>query len=394
MHRFTLIAAFLIGCGGHHDAGVVDGPPGVGQADASVDGPPDVHEIDAHIDPADAGIDAASSISHPRLVVAAADGVHIWDHADELDAVRSPDATLAGVTGALGLAAGADTLYVTSSNPATALVRFAGASTLADGASPTGTLDDAALGETLDKTHTPLFFDSGDLWIETSTGIRRVANAATATASTAHFTHPWHQIETMVVDGGRLFGGQISGAGVLVWNDVASRTGEVTSDWTLSPQSVFHAAAAADRFYGSAYTPDISIWNAISTVTAAHAPDRVLHGVCGAGGNAELRYLAVTADDTLVVVHNESVIGGPGQYEKVCLFRHASTLVDGATPDAIAANDVLRSTGSNSDKAVLAGTRLFVLSRNGVAIFDDALGTPTFVAQLPITGPTDLLVLR
>ena len=26
-------------------------------------------------------------------------------------------------------------------------------------------------------------------------------------------------------------------------------------------------------------------------------------------------------------------------------------------------------------------------------IFDDALGTPAFVAQLPVTGSTDLLVL-
>jgi len=42
---------------------------------------------------------------------------------------------------------------------------------------------------------------------------------------------------------------------------------------------------------------------------------------------------------------------------------------------------------------VLVGTRLFVIGRDGVAIFDDALGTPAFVALLPVTGPTDLLVL-
>jgi hypothetical protein len=382
MHRITWIAAFLIGCGGHRDAGI-DGPPGVDPGDARVDGSPGK-------DPAD----AASSSAHPRLVVAGADGVHIWDHADELDAVRAPDATLAGVTGALGLAVGDDTLYVTSSDPATALVRFAGASTLADGAIPTGTLEAAALGESLGTQHTPLIFDGGDLWIDTWAGIHRVANAATATGATAYFTHPWHQIASMVVADGRLMGGQISGAGVLVWNDAASRTGDVTSDWTLSPQSVFHAVTAGGRLYGAAYAPDISIWNAIATVTAAHAPDRVLHGVCGGGSNAELRYLTVTADDTLVVVHNQVVSGGNGQREQVCLFRHASTLADGAAPDAIADDAALRSTGTNSDKAVLVGTRLFVLSRDGVAIFDDALGAPKLVAQLPIAGPTDVLVVR
>src|SRR5207244_13222569 len=130
-----------------------------------------------------------------------------------------------------------------------------------------------------------------------------------------------------------------------------------------------------------------------STLTAAHAPDRVLHGVCGAGTGAELRYLTVTADDTMVVVHNEQMSGG-AEHEKVCLFRHASTLADGAIPDAIAEHDVLHETGSNSDKAVLVGARLFVMSRQGVAIFDDALGKPALVALLPVTGPTDLLVLR
>jgi hypothetical protein len=197
----------------------------------------------------------------------------------------------------------------------------------------------------------------------------------------------------MAVDAGRLFGGQISGAGVLVWNDAASQTGEVTSDWTLSAQPVFHAVVAADRLYGAAYAPDISIWNAISTVTAAHAPDRVLHGVCGGGNDAELRYLTVTADDTLVVVHNAPG-GGTGSHTKACLFRNASTLADGAPPDAIAESDALYSTGSNSDKAVLVGTRLFVLSRDGIAIFDDALDTPAFVALLPVTEPTDLLVMQ
>jgi len=393
MRRITLVAVFLIGCGGHHDAGV-DGPPGGNDAAADVDGPPVVDGPPA-VDDAAADVDATPPSSYPRLVVAGADGVHIWDHAAELDAVRPPDATLAGVTGALGLAVGADTLYVTSSDAATALVRFARASTLADGAIPTGTLDAAALGETLGESHTPLLFDGGDLWINTWNGIHRVANAATATAATAYFTHPWHQIASMVVDDGRLIGGQISGAGVLVWNHAASRTGEVASDWTLSQQPVFHAVAAGDRLYGSSYAPpDISIWNAISTVTAAHAPDRVLHRVCGAGTGAELRYVTVTADDTLVVVHNERVSGGTGHHIKVCMFRHASTLADGATPDAIAEDDVLRSTGTNSDKAVLVGTRLFVMGRDGVAIFDDALGTPAFVALLPVTGPTDLLVLR
>jgi hypothetical protein len=383
MRRITWIAAFLIACGGSGGAGGDD--PSGGDPDADVDPPGDDEPDAGSDDPAgDDDPDATPPSSYPRLVVAAADGVHIWDHAAALDAVRDPDATLVGVTGALGLAVGADTLYVTSSSPAAALVRFAGASTLADGATPTGTLGAAAFGEPLGEAHTPLLFAGGDLWINTWNGIHRVADAATATGSTAYFTHPWHQIASMVVAGRRLLGGQISGAGVLVWNDAASRTGAVTADWTLSPEPVFHAAIARDRLYGASYAPDVSIWNGISTVTAARAPDRVLRNVCGDG---HVRYLTVTADDTLVVVHD-------GQVVKVCLFRDARTLADGAAPDAIAEDDGLRSTGTSSDKAVLVGTRLFVLGRDGVAIFDDALGTPDLVALLPVTAPTDLLVLQ
>jgi hypothetical protein len=380
MRRITWLAAFLVACGGSGGAGG-DDPSGGDDPDADVDDP------DAGSDDPDAGSDdpdATPPSSYPRLVVAGADGVHIWDRAAALDAVRGPDATLAGVTGALGLAVGADTLYVTSSSPATALVRFAGASTLANGAAPTGTLGAAALGAPLGEAHTPLLFAGGDLWINTWNGIHRVANAATATGSTAYFTHPWHQIASMVVAGRRLLGGQISGAGVLVWNDAASRTGEVAPDWALSPEPLFHAAIARDRLYGASYAPDVSIWDGISTATAARAPDRVLRNVCG---NGEVRYMTVTADDTLVVVHN-------GEGAKVCLFRDARTLADGAAPDAIAEDDVLRSTGTGSDKAVLVGTRLFVLGRDGIAIIDDALGTPDLVAVLPVTAPTDLLVLQ
>ena len=374
MHRLTLAFGLLIGCGGPHAGGGPDGAPVPDGATS-----------------ADASSDAALPGTYPRLVVAGSGGVQIWDHVDQLAAVRAPDVTLSGVTGALGIVVGDDTLFVTSTS---GLARFAHASALADGAAPSGSIAASAFSTALTQ-HTPLRYDAGNLWLETGGEIDLVAGAQTATAVAARFTHPYGQIESVELDAGRLLGGQISGAGLLVWNDAATRTGTVASDWTLDAMGPWHMSIAGDRLYASAYAPpNIAIWNAISTVTTATPPDVTLTSVCGAGTAAELRYMTVTATDVLVVIHDELVNGGTTQSEKVCVFQHASTLTATPSPDAIAADPELRPSGSTIDKAVLAGERLYVMDRDGVTIFDHALTGPTRIVKLPIDGPMDLLVLE
>ena len=77
------------------------------------------------------------------------------------------------------------------------------------------------------------------------------------------------------------------------------------------------------------------------------------------------------------------------------LFRDASELTATRPPDAVATDPALVPTGGNADKAVLsADGHLFVLDREGIAIFADALGTPTFVAKLALTSPTDMILLE
>jgi hypothetical protein len=371
MHRITLVSCFLIGCGGHHPGVTVDATPPV------PDGPAP-------------GVDAPLPATYPRLVVAGAGGVQIWDHADALAAVRAPDATLSGVTGALGLAVGDDMLFVTATS---GLYRFAPASTLADAAAPTGSIAASAFSTPL-SVHTPLRYETGNLWVETGGEIDLVSGAPNATSVAARFTHPWGQIASLELDAGRLLGGQISGAGMLVWNAAATRTGTVTPDWTLDHTTATHTAIVGGRLYTSAYAPPtISIWTAISSVSSATPPNLQLTSVCGTGNNSELRYMTVTDTDVLVVIHNE-LVNGTTQIERVCLFQHASTLTGAPTADAIAADPQLHASGSNIDKAVLAGDRLYVMDHDGITIFDHALTSPTRVMKLLIQGPQDFVVLE
>jgi hypothetical protein len=372
MYRILILA--LVACGQHPGTDPGTDPDASSQTDGS-----------------SSPIDAPEPATHPRLVVASAAGVQIWDHADELATATAADATLAGIDAtALGLAVHVDDLFVTSTHPTSAVYRFA--TTLEDGATPTGSVSAASFGGALVASHTKLQVDANDdLWIEHAGTLHLVTSASTATGASAHFTHPWGQIAGMAYDetGDHLFGGQISGAGLLVWNQAATRTGEVAAmDYALSSTSAFHAEIAADRLYVSHYSPpDIAVWDDISAVTGSRPPDHTLATLCGSS-SAELRYIAVTADDVLVVIHSED------QVETVCMFKDASTMTAGRAPDAVASDPSLDPSASNIDKAVLTSDgRLFVLDRSGIAIFDNALVAPVFVTKLPIESPMDMLVL-
>ena len=372
MHRLFLLC-FVVGCGSH---------PSNSTSDAS-SGTPD----------GASAADAPTPSTYPRLVVAGSAGIQIWDHADAIAAARAPDATLAGVTGALGLAVGDDTLYVTASG-SPALYRFTHAAGLADATPPAGSIDAASLGAQLDY-HAPLVYDSGNLWLLAGGAIHLVANAQTASSATAHFVHPWSQIESMVLDSGRLIGGQISGAGMLVWNNAASRTGQVAADWTLAPYAAFHSVIAGGRLYASAYSPpNIAMWSHIAADASPVAADGSLGSVCGTGTGAELRFMTVNASDQLIVLHNELVAGGTAMSERVCVFQNASMLTGTPTPDAMIADPELQPSAATIDKAVLVGERLFVMDRAGITIYDNATTSPVRVAKLPIAGPEDFVVLQ
>jgi hypothetical protein len=379
MHRHAWTATFtlVLACGGHHAGNSPDAPL-------------------SNPDSGGNGADAPTPATYPRLVVAGSVGIQIWDHADAITAPRSPDATLGGIGNAVGLVVGDDNLYVaTSGGTETTLYRYSHAAGLVDGMTPQSTISPMALGAG-SSYHALMRYDSGGVWLIAGGAIHLVADAEHATAATAHFTHPWGQISSMVLSSGRLIGSQISGAGMLVWNNAATRTGTVAADWTLTTgMAGWNMQVSGPRLYVSRYSPpNISIWSNIANDSSPTAPDLSLTTVCGAGNSAELRYINVSSGDVLVVLHNELGPSGTTLSEKVCMFEHASALTGTPTPTAVAIDPMLVPTGSDADKAVLVGDRLFVLDRDGITIFDHALTTPARVTKLPISGVRDFVVLQ
>jgi hypothetical protein len=372
-----------------------DGGPRTGDGSAGEGG----SQTDAA---SDAGQDAplVPPPTFPRLVLAHAGGVAIWNNVDKVTTNVAPSAKLAtadgGVTGqGLGLGWNGDTLWVAINDASRAILRYANASALTDGAMPTSTIANTTFGGPLSAGPATIRFDSrGNVFMRSASDVGSIHLVTPgATAATAHFRHPtFQQIVGMAYDetGNKLIAGQISGAGLMVWNNAVTRTGEPASDYQLAPANTpTHLTIAGGRLYETHFAPSsVRIWNGISAVTGAKAPDLTLSDLCG---TTELRYSTVI-DDTLIVLHNG------GGSEKVCLYRGAAALTATRAPDAVATDASLVNSGNYTDKAFLSKTgHLYVQDKDGVAIFKNATGpTPEFVTKLVLASsmPYDFLIME
>ncbi|WP_394836842.1 hypothetical protein LVJ94_08025 [Pendulispora rubella] len=320
----------------------------------------------------------------PRLIVASKSGVRIWDDATNIGSDVPPSATLAGIDGQPnGVAVDGDTLLVTSSGASSAVHRFAGASTLADGALPESTVPTSAFGGTLHADNTEVD-GRGSLWIQS--GLRIQVLPRNATAPRASFTHPSANLEGMAYDEATdtLFSGQGEGEGLLAFGQASSRTGEVTRDYVVVPRTLWHLKIAGGRLFASSYSSPVRIWNDISAVTGPKAPDLEIAGLCDEGGvHGEIRYLTVQ-NDTLVVLHQAWI--NNALVEKACIFRDAHALTGLRAPDAVARG--LDSTVYYDKAQLTQDGHLFVRDETGIVVFKDATTAPVLVTRLT-RGTTD-----
>jgi len=327
----------------------------------------------------------------PRLLVAHAGGVAIWDRADELTADVMPDHDLGGFSGqGLALAADGDRLFAASSGNARSVYIYDGLDAL-DGAStsPNGippSSFNGAINEVWD-----LHVAGGDNLVITSSedigSTRMFPMASTLTTggmSPARFTHGFQQLRDAVyvpsVD--RLFATQVSGAGLIAYDDASSATGDQDLSWALEPGAfVWSAAFHQGDLYASANT-ELKIWRNIASISSTQAPDVVLDQ---AGSQLTGVLYFSFQGDTLVVTNKDNV------EPKVQLFFNASTLSSGAAPDVTIPLNGL------PDDAVLDQTgHLYVRYDEQVLIFSDATTTPTFQASLDIhlSGVNDILLIE
>jgi hypothetical protein len=414
-----VFAALLVAGCSSADPGSTDGSA---QSDAALPGdaarPGDLtlvdgsHAADAAA-PEDLGTPGdggpASDMAHPpllpRLFVSHAGGVAVWDHPEALTADVAPTAQLTKdglAKGAVSLALAGNRLLVSSADPAAALLAFDAADHLGSDATAAAKIAQLppVAGAHSGTPFNSLTVDAGDhLWARLGDrssygdGVALFTGASTLSSTSsarAVFTHPWLQMAGYAFDpvAGRLFVSQISGAGLLVWNDALHATGAKSHDFVLGQEVSWWMGLQGTRLYGvsSGSGPtnaSVTVWQPLSALSAPTAPAITNHKLLGP---AFISYFDLRDDTLAVAIENYGVY----------IYRSASTLT-ADTPPSVQVIDPAMSTSVVVTKlALTANGRLYVLLPDRVLVFRDATTTPVLAATLKssLTKPTDLVVLE
>ncbi|MBW2264325.1 MAG: hypothetical protein JRG91_20350, partial [Deltaproteobacteria bacterium] len=327
----------------------------------------------------------------PRLVVVDEAGVMIWNNADLITGDRAPDATLGGLTGrGLGLAVHHDRLFVASDDALSPVFIYDGASTLEDGSTNDETIPVSAFGDSaLATIHAMEPDGSGNLWVGYGY-IRLFMDADSLTSSSssrARYIHEWgDQIFSMAYDeeGGKLLGGQVSGAGVIVWDAPLSLSGESNEpDWTLHDGFTPTAMAIhADRLYvGSNLAPFLNIWYSISSQSSPAAPDVSLSEL------SDVRHIH-SRGSTLVLTMQDFTAS-----HAIAIFLDVASITSGSTPDV----EIMHEDMELPWKAHLTRSGdLYVMDLSGILVFADATTSPTLRVHITtdLSSPNDMLLME
>ncbi len=330
------------------------------------------------------GGSGGAPVQTTRLFVTGSDGSHgvfYWEDPDSIDTDVAPTGTLsaAELSGARAIAATASTLYVTTSQPDAAIVQLGAPLSLGESATPTAVIPRASLAGATGPSERLLAIDGGPVIASSfADGAYFFPSSALSSASapSAHFTHPFLQTPGLAYDGGadRLFLGQISGAGLLAFDDASASSGAPSSDFAVPDVALWAIAIDGGRLYGGgSFGPSppaagIGVWST-SALTASAPPSFVLP----ASGFID----DVTVAEGALIVCAQDVGDGPG----VLVFADASSLTSSSAPAAI-----IPLTGEPKHAALTAAGRLFVQLDGRIEIYDDATGSPVFVTALTGAG--------
>lgn len=344
-----------------------------------------IDQVDASAT-ADAALDAQVSSAVP-LLVASSDGVLVWRDSAAISANVAPDLVVTqGVSnGATALAVAGDRLYVghqATGLPQASIVAFGQVHALTAAATPTAVVPRG-------RGPTVLRVDATDnLWVaEGLTAPLRFAAASSLTnASTpaATYTHPFSQIPAFAFEpiSNILYGGQISGAGTLAWQQANLRTGEVTKDFTLCTTSCgfWSMTIANDRLYAAGHNDDgstgVSIWPQVHLQPTATTAVVLKTGYT-TGFVADV---AVGGDVLAVAARDQN---------RIMIYLHAAAITADRAPDFALTVPEL----DGPSRIVLDDHgRMYVIDHTGVLVFRDVATAPTLVTKLTtgVAGPLDV----
>jgi hypothetical protein len=404
-----IIAAMLIAWSGCSD----DGGGGGGDTDTDTDTDTDSDsDTDSDTDTdtdsdsdtdtdtdsdSDTDTDLDTDTEYPKLFVADDDGVRIWNGVAGLSSDQDADAVLDGPSGAaLGLALFEDRLFVATDEATNALYIYDDASSLADGASNDDTIHTGAFaGDAPLFSVYEMFADtSGNLWIDYGY-IRRFADAANldnSSGSAAQYWHTWGpQLYSMAYDEATdmLIGGQVSGDGLVVWDDAATLSSEGNAhDWQLYAGTTPASLALEDDYLflgnGSGLEPFLLVFGDVSTLPPLSDPTAEL----GADSSLGAVHGVCVRNDLLFAAVND-----PPLYQ-IARFDDASTLAGDTDPDML-----FDSTAMVMPTEVFLDVygNLYAIEDTGIVIFGDAASdSPVWKVKLDtdVDSPNDIFVME
>lgn len=367
----AVVVCAVAGCGGSNQGSDPDAPAGT---------------ADAPVTPPDGTPPAA-----PRLVIADAGGaLGLW----ALDAPltdRAPDVTLVGLDGApRAVVARGDRLIVVTDGADYPVAIYDNVSRATSGAGPDVLVSAADAGVSrLGAIHQALVDAAGNLWLLEGFGrVDLIRGGALGTPTgTAQFVHPWDQLAAITVIGDRLFAGQISGAGLVVWDGAAARSGlqDGGPDWQLADVAAWALVTGGDRLYALDASPPathLAVWDDASALTAPHAADVVV-SVSSAQAVGDLAW----RDNALAMVIANGVTEN-----RVAIFADSAAVTPTSEPDHVvapAAADYLQRSYLD------ASGRLFVLDTDGVYAYADVLTAPAPITKLTaLATPVAMAVIE
>jgi hypothetical protein len=345
---------------------------------------------------AGAAVDLSSSIGSRLFLAAAPDGIAVWRDPHLAVADRAADLVVAdpSVAKAAAVAVHGSRLFVATDGLAPELVGFDGAGELTTSQAPVLRIPRASFGVSSGSVGERLVSMGPDvLWaISSFNGVFEFPGASTLTSSSAPqalFTHAFQQTPDAVYlpSEQRLFVGQISGAGLLAWNNPLSLNGSPTADFSISASSVWHLATIGGRIYGaglfgtaSPRVLGVGVWTSVPSSPAAAT------FILSTGFTVNNDFIADVGvfGDTLVA-------SAYGTSNRVHVWTNASTLSADTPATAIV------SLTDNPIRAYLSTSgRLYVLDTKGVAIYDNVPAAPAFVTRLSgmghVTSAYDMFV--
>lgn len=359
-------------------------------------GAPDTGELDSGVGDAGAAGDAGAPLRLPRLVVSSGEGISLWDRANQLSADRPADVRLSvgGPAGGVGpLTVGSDRIFAAVTGGSGGVVVLDQASTLGGSAAPLMTLAGLQVSK-LSVVQDRLYAMSTIAACAglSCTGLRVFDGAGGLGAGSTWRTnlfHMWGQLPSFAVLGptARVFAGQISGAGLLVYAATATRTGDQSASFALDPGAYWALGVEGDQLYAGGDAEvghsGVSIWSGAMSASGPTAPAVILRSGFPPG-QIFIADLAVRDDVLAVPLRDRS---------SVLIYEHASQIRADRAPDA-----VLTSPALSAPTRVLFGAsgRLYVLDDDGVLIFQPGLVGWAFVAEIKtgLTAPRDLALVE